>query len=189
MRFMSVIGALAIASALAAGIYFFGGFYSVSAANGGNAALEWTLRDVREHSIDRHYNAPSPPSWFKDPGAVQAGAREFAEEGCVMCHGAPGRTPDEFAKGMDPNPPDLGKASKDDPPAKVFWIVKNGIRMTGMPAFGGHASDDEIWRAVAFAQHMGNVTPEQFEQWSAGSKLGEKKASEANSPVQAPAAR
>ena len=76
------------------------------------------------------------------------------------------RKPDAFAKGMDPSPPDLGEASAPDEPGKVFWIVKNGIRMTAMPEFGSHASDDEIWRAVAFVKHLKQVSPEDFRAWS-----------------------
>ena len=174
MRFLAFIGVLAICVAIAGAVYFFGGFFSVSAADGGNAAVSWALENVREASIDKHYQAPSPPSWLRDNKTVQTGAHEFAEEGCVNCHGAPGHKPDRFAKGMDPNPPDLGEATKDDPPAKVFWTIKNGIRMTGMPAFGGHMKDDEIWRAVAFAQHMTGVTPEQYKQWSAQAEEDEK---------------
>ncbi len=154
MRFLAFIGALAICVVIAGAVYFFGGFYDVSAASGGIPVVEWSARAVREASMDKHAHAPAPPSWFSDAKTVQAGAHEFAEEGCVDCHGAPGRKPDKFAQGMDPNPPDLGKAVAHDPPAHVFWVIKNGIRMTGMPAFGGHMKDDEIWRAVAFAQHM-----------------------------------
>ena len=136
MRILALIGVLAVAVSVASGIYFYGGFYDVSADTGGNPAVEWSLESVREASIDKHYQTTAAPAWFSTPKAVQAGAHEFAEEGCVRCHGAPGRARDKFAKGMNPEPPDLGKATKDDPPAKVFWIVKNGIRMTGMPAFG-----------------------------------------------------
>lgn len=174
MRFLAAIGVLAICIAIAGGVYFFGGFFNVAAAGGGNAAVDWSVRHVREASIGMHARAPAPPSWFKDPKAIQAGAHEFAEEGCVDCHGAPGHKPEKFARGMDPNPPDLGKAVAHDDPAEVFWTIKNGIRMTGMPAFGSHMDDDEIWRAVAFAQHEEGVTPVQFSQWSNQGEEGDK---------------
>ncbi len=174
MRFLAFIGALAICAAIAGVVYFFGGFYDVSVAAGGNPAVQWSVRAVREASVGQHARSSAPPAWFNDAKTVQAGAHEFAEEGCVDCHGAPGRKPAKFAQGMDPDPPDLGKHVAHDPPGHVFWIIKNGIRMTGMPAFGGHMSDDEIWRAVAFAQRMGGVTPEQYQQWSAQGEAGDK---------------
>ena len=182
MRILALIGVLAVAVSVASGIYFYGGFYDVSADTGGNPAVEWSLESVREASIDKHYQTTTAPAWFSTPKAVQAGAHEFAEEGCVRCHGAPGRARDKFAKGMNPEPPDLGKATKDDPPAKVFWIVKNGIRMTGMPAFGGHMEDEEIWRAVTFVQHEESVTPHQYKTWSTGPR-GEADVHESAEPV------
>ena len=178
MRFLTgllaLVGVVAICLAITGVVYFFGGFYDVSAARGGNAPVAWAVRNVREASVNSHYHAPKPPAWFNTPKAVQEGAHEVTEEGCVRCHGAPGRKPDRFARGMDPNPPDLGKAVSHDPPEKVFWVIKNGIRMTGMPAFGNHMKDDEIWRAVAFAQNEGSVTPMQYEKWSKAGEEGEK---------------
>jgi len=183
MRFLTAIGVLAICVAIAGAVYFYGGFFNVAASADGNPVVEWSLRSVREASIDKHFTAPSPPAWFSTPQAVQEGAHEVAQEGCVDCHGAPGHKPDRFAQGLNPNPPDLGDATKDDPPAKVFWTIKNGIRMTGMPAFGSHMTDDEIWRAVAFVQHEESVTPAQYDQWS---KAGDK--GEAGKASKAPAA-
>jgi len=186
MRFLAAIGVLAICVAIAGAVYFYGGFFNVAASADGNPVVEWSLRSVREASIDKHFTAPSPPAWFSTPQAMQEGAHEVAQEGCVDCHGAPGRKPDRFAQGLNPNPPDLGDATKDDPPAKVFWTIKNGIRMTGMPAFGSHMTDDEIWRAVAFVQHEESVTPAQYDQWSKAGEKGDK--GEAGKVSKAPAA-
>lgn len=166
MRFLAAIGVLAIAIAIGGAVYFFAGFYDVAAAGGGNPAVEWAVRNVREASVDRYMKAPPEPQWFSKPETVQAGAHEFVEEGCVRCHGAPGVKPDKFASGMDPNPPDLGEATKDDEPRHIFWIVKNGIRMTGMPAFGTHTPDDDIWKLVAFLKQMHAVQPQQFKEWA-----------------------
>jgi hypothetical protein len=168
LRFLAGLGVLAIVLVVAAAVYFFTGFYNVSALAGGNPALEWAVRNVREASVDTHAAAPAVPQWFSDPKTVAAGAHEFVEEGCVRCHGAPGRKPDKFARGMNPDPPSLAEAGRDDEPGQIFWTIKNGIRMTGMPAFGGRTKDDEIWRAVAFIKHFDEVTPEQFKAWSGG---------------------
>jgi cytochrome c553 len=189
MRFFAVIGVLAIAVAIAGAVYFFGGFYDVSAAKSAdNPVIDWVVEHVREASLDKHATPPPVPAWFNDAKTVQQGAHEFAEEGCVRCHGAPGVKPEKFAQGMNPKPPDLAKASAPDAPGHVFWIVKHGIRMTGMPAFGGHASDDEIWRAVAFIKHLGSVTPTEFEAWSKAGAGGEAGEHREGAPPAAPAA-
>ncbi len=166
MRSLALLGMLALCVAVAGGIYFFGGFYSVSAANGGNTALEWAVRKVRMASVAQHGSAPAPPVWFDDSETVQAGAREFAEEGCVHCHGAPGTKPSPMVRGMRPQPPELARAAQRLSNDELFWVVKNGIRMTGMPAFGG-MDNTEIWRVVAFVNRMSSITPMQYERWSA----------------------
>lgn len=187
MRFLAFIGALAICVVLAGAVYFFGGFYAVAASDGGNAAVEWAVERVREASVRQHAQAPTRPDWFDDAKTVQAGAHEFAEEGCADCHGAPGRKPEKFAQGMDPKPPDLGHVVQHLSTAELFWVIKNGIRMTGMPAFGGHADDKEIWRAVAFIKRLGSVTPSQYEDWSGGGGETGEKADHGESRNRAPA--
>jgi mono/diheme cytochrome c family protein len=168
MRFLSALCVVLMAAIAAGGVYFFGGYYDVAAVGPGNPAVEWAVKKVRQASVRMHAKDFPAPSWFNDPKTVQAGAHEFTEEGCVRCHGAPGRKPDKFTQGMNPSPPDLGRASAPDPPSKVFWIVKHGIRMTAMPEFGSHAGDDEIWRAVAFVKHLRQVTPAEYQAWSDG---------------------
>ena len=168
MRLLAVIGALAIAAIVAGGVFFFGGFYDVSAVNGGDQAVEWAVRNVREASVHRQAKAPPQPAWFGKPETVKAGAQEFAEEGCANCHGAPGVKPEKFARGMDPDPPDLGRVGRKADPAAIFWVVKHGIRMTGMPGFGDHVKDEDIWKLTAFVKQMSGTSPATFKQWTSG---------------------
>ncbi len=60
----------------------------------------------------------------------------------------------EFGRGLDPPAPDLGESQKDMSDAELFWIIKNGIRMTGMPAFGPTHGDEQIWQMVTFVRHL-----------------------------------
>ena len=63
---------------------------------------------------------------------------------CVVCHGAPGKEPSYIRQGLRPEPPNLAESSKRWGGAELFWIIKNGIKMTGMPAFGPTHQDEEI---------------------------------------------
>ena len=76
-----------------------------------------------------------------------AGAKSYRED-CAVCHGLPGQGQTDIAKGMFPKPPHLfeGKGVTDDPAGETFWKVKNGIRLSGMPAFGGSKTDEQIWQ-------------------------------------------
>ena len=87
MKILAAIGLLAIVFAVAAVIYFFGGYYSVAASQEDPGFVKWALGKVRTNSIVR-YAQEQPPSDLDDPTKVQAGARAFNELGCVNCHGA-----------------------------------------------------------------------------------------------------
>ena len=70
---------------------------------------------------------------------------------------------------MRPKPPDLSKAASLWSDAELFWIVKHGIRMTGMPAWGDH-SDDELWVTVAFLQELVEMSPQDYAKLVAASR-------------------
>jgi len=172
MRFLALIGALAIVGAIVASIYFFGGYYSVSAVEPQLGIVDWTLVHIRTASIEKHA-VDAPPSSLDDPAVVRAGASAFAARGCVNCHGAPGAKWAKFSEGLRPDPPDLGEVAKYLTPAQVFWVIKNGINMTGMPSFERiKIGDEETWSIVAFVKKLPNVTPEQYSTWTAPTSNG-----------------
>src|SRR5690349_2166631 len=98
MRILTAIGVLAIIGAVAAAVYFFGGFYSVAATTPDFGIVAWAIENVRDASINRHA-VEMPPMPLDDSALVQAGARAFAERGCVNCHGAPGVKWAKFSEG------------------------------------------------------------------------------------------
>ncbi len=81
---------------------------------------------------------------------------------CVGCHGAPGVDPSEAGEGLNPPASDLtlGRVQKRTD-GELFWLIQNGVRMTGMPAFGPTHKDEEIWKIVAFLRHLPALTPEE----------------------------
>src|SRR5262249_6406836 len=165
--FLAFIGLVAIVVAIAAAAFFFGGFYNVAASEDDPAIVTWALPKVREASIDRHSAGLKPPIPLDDQAVIQAGARAFAARGCVNCHGAPGAEWAKFSEGLHPGPPDLADVA-DDEPRQIFWVIKNGINMTGMPSFQKAGVDDkEIWSIVAFIKKLKTVKPDDFKAWTA----------------------
>ncbi len=98
-----------------------------------------------------------------DATAIADGLHHYREM-CVQCHGAPGMKPAEFAAGLNPPAPDLADEAKEWTDGQLFWIIKHGIRMTGMPAFGSTHGDDDIWKIVAFVRQLDHLTAEQKSQ-------------------------
>ena len=104
-----------------------------------------------------------PPS-LDDPERIREGLHHYHEM-CVFCHGAPGVDRSEVGQGLNPKPPKLasGRRLTDDGAREAFWVVKNGIRMTGMPAFGPTHSDEKLWDVVAFLRRMQTMSPADYQ--------------------------
>lgn len=91
-----------------------------------------------------------------------AGAMVYSDN-CAACHGVPNEKElPPFAKGEFPKPPQLfkGKGVTDDPPGETYWKVKNGIRLTGMPAFKNTLSDTEIWQVALLLANADKASAE-----------------------------
>lgn len=168
MRLLALIGFLAIVAGIAAAVFFFGGYYSISAIPSDQAVVAWALGEVRDASIHRHAT-DQPPMSLDDPAVIQAGARAFDQRGCASCHGGPGVDWAKFSEGLRPDPPDLKDVAKGLPATQIFWVVKNGINMTGMPSFGRVGADDkEIWSIAAFVKKLPSVSESDYKAWTAG---------------------
>jgi mono/diheme cytochrome c family protein len=89
------------------------------------------------------------------------GAAEY-DDMCSGCHLAPGQEKTEISKGLYPSPPELSRGN-DLNPAEQFWVLKHGIKMTGMPAWGSTHEDNLLWDIVAFIQKLPALSPEQYQ--------------------------
>jgi mono/diheme cytochrome c family protein len=167
MRILASICAIVLIGAAVVAAFFFGGFYNVAASEEDAGIVSWALVHIREASIQRRV-VGTPPMKLDDPATIREGGRKFAEHGCTNCHGAPGVEWAKFSEGLNPGPPDLKDVANEDEPARIFWVVKNGIRMTGMPSFGkAGMSDNDIWEVVAFVKKLPTVSEADFKAWTA----------------------
>ena len=118
------------------------------------------LRDrsiaARSKSIEAHY--------VEDPQRIALGAQRYAML-CVGCHLAPGVTKSDVRQGLYPHPPNLAQEEVQEA-QRAFWIVKHGIKMSAMPAWGKTLDDEAIWNVVAFVRKMPDMTPETYLQLS-----------------------
>jgi len=161
------VGLAAIVGGVAALVFFFGGSFNVAASEEDPPLVRWARGFVRDASVRQHA-MDQPPGSVDDQKLIEAGARSFRERGCVQCHGGPGVDKAKFADGLNPSPPDLKAAPASKLlPQEVFWVVKNGIRMTGMPSFGAAGvPDGEVWSIVAFVKKLPMVSENDYKAWS-----------------------
>ena len=158
-----VITAILCLAGLAAGlVVVYSGAVDISAVKPHYAVTKWVLETAMKHSVVRHARKVNIPATY--PSSAIGDAFPHYAEMCAICHGGPGKQPSEIGKGLRPKPPDLAKVVNQLRDEEIFWIVKNGIRMTGMPAFGPTHKDSELWRMVALVKTFPEMTPEQYRQ-------------------------
>ncbi len=125
------------------------GIVPIKASSGHWRITEWFLRFSMKRSVATHSLALKAPANLADRALVQNGAGYY-EIGCRSCHGEPGLPPPRIAVHMLPTPPDLVPRVRDSTPEKLFYVVKHGMKFTGMPAWPSAQRDDEVWAVVAF---------------------------------------
>ena len=95
-----------------------------------------------------------------DDGNMMAGVTVYKEH-CAVCHGAPGLPPTAISKGMFPPPPQLFEKDDmvtDDPEGATYWKLTHGIRLSGMPGFGGALSDTQRWQVTMLVAHADKLS-------------------------------
>jgi mono/diheme cytochrome c family protein len=161
-----LIGAVSVLIILIIGslIFIYSGLYNMSATVHHNKVTLWMINTLRDNSIEHYANDSriNPPN-LSDTSLIKTGFIRYSRM-CAGCHGAPGKEQGELAqKGFYPHPPPLIRTAKEFTPQELFWITKNGLKMTAMPAFGFTHSEDEIWAIVAFTQKLPFMTKEQYQ--------------------------
>lgn len=158
-RWRLVAGALlALLAVVAVAIY--AGLYNIAADVPHTPPVYWLLETVRDRSVAARAR-DIVPNDLDDANRISKGAGQYAEM-CSGCHLAPGMKRTEISRGLYPRAPELRRKTNLTP-AEQFWVVKHGVKMTGMPAWGVTHDDDLLWDVVAFVRKLPELTPEQYE--------------------------
>ena len=116
---------------------------------------------VRERSIAVRAASVAVPSDLTNSKRIASGAGQYAAM-CSSCHLAPGMKRTEIARGLYPRAPELRRGS-DLSPAEEFWVVKHGLKMTGMPAWGVTHDDEMLWDVVAFLRKLPELCADEYQ--------------------------
>lgn len=160
MKIVATIGVFIILEIAAALLFIYSGIYNVAATDPHTQLEYFVLNTTMENSVRRHAQGIAAPS-FSD-SMVNRGLEHFRDN-CVTCHGAPGVGAGAIGKGITPSPPDLAEEAKDWAAQELFWIIKHGIKMSGMPAWGPTHKDEELWAIVAFVRQLPELSPEDYQ--------------------------
>jgi mono/diheme cytochrome c family protein len=160
-RMKTIAGVAAVAIVASLGILY-SGIIDVSASCPHAALTRWLLHTGMEQSVRHHARDIKVPPLDR-PQMVMMGFRHYREM-CMRCHLAPGIQNSEIRHGLMPRSPKLQQAARRWTPTELFWIVKNGVKMTAMPAWGKTHSDDKLWAIVAFLEKLPDMTAAQYQQ-------------------------
>lgn len=161
---ITIFGTLAAAAVVAIGgayAFVLSGIYDVSATKPDSGLVYWVTHQTMEHSVARRLSANTVPAGLDAPGQIAAGGALYVAN-CAVCHGGPGLAPTAISKGLNPQPPDLFRATREPDAAENFQFIKHGVKMTGMPGFAPTKTDGEIWSLVAFLNVAPGIKPEVF---------------------------
>lgn len=147
---------------IGAGLYFVLGRYDVSATKPHPAVVSMAFHSVTERSIQRNSANLKIPYDINDKNIYMKGFREY-EHMCVQCHGAPGVEPLPIGKGLFPEPPKFPSEELNEYSLKdIFWVTKNGVKMTGMPAYGPTHEDETIWAVAIFLDRSRSLSKAEY---------------------------
>ena len=134
--------------------FIYSGIYNVAATSPDSPLVAWILQETRESSVRSRASGLKVPAGFDK---INTDRVYFVFHSiCATCHGGSG----PVSNGLNPYAPNLAESARELSPQAIFWIVRNGIKMTGMPAFGKTYADDEVWMITAFVKQLPKTTAE-----------------------------
>jgi len=155
---------------LGGALFIWSGVYNIAATDKHWVITNELIEILRERSIEVRAEDIVVPDTLEDPARIAAGAVNY-EEMCSSCHLAPGVNNTELYEGLYPQPPAFYKSTHEVHDVKDnFWVIKNGLKLTGMPAWGKSHSDDEIWALVAFIDQLDGMSTEEYQALSANAE-------------------
>jgi len=153
----------ALAAAIGLLAFIGSGIYDIGADDHHTRLTLALISELRDRSIAARAHLLAAPD-LVDPARIAAGARRYATL-CSACHLAPGLTHSQLRTGLYPHPPNLAQQAPGDS-RREFWVIKHGIKMSAMPAWGKTLDDAALWDLVAFLQQLPQLSPETYQHLS-----------------------
>lgn len=166
MRIIFILAGFAVAAVLGSVCFVYAGIYNPAATLQHTAPVYWLLKVAMRQSVKHHASEIRVPPLNDRPLLVRGGQLYRAH--CVQCHGAPGVAPDAFALGMTPLPANLALTTREwQDPAELYWVIRYGIKMSGMPAWEFRLVDADLWAVTGFVNTLPQLSPREYQAWAA----------------------
>ena len=150
-RWLKALALAGVVGAAGGAAFVYSGAYDISAVDQHTKPVYWLIEATMRRAVAVRAKDIEPPDLTRAE-TIERGFAPYVRH-CEQCHGAPGVSPQPAALGMMPVPAYLVPVGREWSAGEVYWVVRNGIKATGMPAWKHRMSDDEIWHVVAFVKH------------------------------------
>ncbi|WP_309084759.1 c-type cytochrome [Chelativorans sp.] len=154
-----------LGAGLLGGAFILSGLYNVAASSNHFDITNFIIRLTLARSVETRSMGIEPPPDLSDERLARLGARHFAL-GCAPCHASPSTSQNPIAAKMYPAPPPLSHAAEEWDAEELFWIVKHGLKFTGMPAWPALERDEEVWALVAFLERLPEMEGRDYAEFS-----------------------
>lgn len=170
MKFIYAFVTIIFLAVIGVGGFVYSGIYPIGADVAHSDVEYWLLENLRDNSIDRSSSEIKVPP-LESAELLLAGGPDYNDM-CSGCHLKPGKKQSDMSIGLYPTPPNLserdhGDKHQDDDAQqqarRQFWVIKHGIKASGMPAWGATHDDQRIWAMVAFLQKLPDLSAEQYQ--------------------------
>jgi len=150
--------------------FLYSGLYPMGADVPHNSLTFWALETLRENSVARAADKIEVPQDLQSSERLLAGGADYNDM-CAGCHLKPGKKQSDISLGLYPAPPNLSLKKHEhgaherelSAQQRQFWIIKHGIKASGMPAWGAGHDDERIWNMVAFINKLPDLSPDQYQ--------------------------
>lgn len=143
------------------GLFGLGEFWRLGAIHQHPGWLYGGLAVVRDTVVSLNARHVELPEGLKPTIDPQTAA--LYQTNCGACHGGPGIAPASFALGMMPVPPPMTSVGRERPAEEIFWFIRNGLKMSGMPAWEGRLTQQEMLRLTSFVTALPSLSPVQYQ--------------------------
>ncbi|MDF1589245.1 MAG: cytochrome c [Gammaproteobacteria bacterium] len=167
LRIIKYLAFIIVVTVIASLFFIYSGVYPMGADTPHNKFTYWVLETLRDRSITRAASNVKLPENLSSPARLLRGGPDYNEM-CVSCHLSPSKSETDFTKGLYPSPPNLieipdqklNEAQRDQ---RRFWIIKHGIKASGMPSWAYGHDDERIWDMVAFLKKLPTLSLVQYQ--------------------------
>ena len=156
MKTIKILAVSAIIGLLGVGGFIYSGVFNIAADDPHWPVTYKVLTVLRDHSVEARVAELNLPD-LDNALSIRLGAGNY-DAMCTPCHLSPGMDESELSAGLYPKPPSWREIGEADS-REAFWVIKHGIKMSGMPAWGKSMSDPHIWNLVAFVKKLPELTP------------------------------